>query len=313
MPTACAFGSVFTRPSPTSRGRVCCVSFRMGRGREQTAAGPRAGACRLRGVGRRCLAPVGKGCCRCAGSTLFALRAKALQSGAPDHGVSREGERFGTFCPSGDFPGAPGNGETGRCAFSRKGWRLHAISRTERARFPAKPSTSSYRRKRGALQGTPHCPSRKTSPACAQDQRSAPVYDPSALVYDLSAPVYAPSAPVYDPSRASYGFPTPVCGHSAPFTPSRARKSQLPTLPTTASSPRPSRRENGGLCPHPPKGLIPWESLFGSHLYLSRLSAPKTPQAASPCSWACRRLFPPSPHSERNAAPKPPYSWGLGA
>ena len=28
--------------------------------------------------------PAGKGCCRCARSTLFALRAKALQSGAPD-------------------------------------------------------------------------------------------------------------------------------------------------------------------------------------------------------------------------------------
>ena len=33
---------------------------------------------------------------------------------------------------------------------------------------------------------------------------------------------------------------------------------------------------------------------------------PKPPQAASPCSWACRRQLPPPPHSERNAAPKPP-------
>ena len=33
---------------------------------------------------------------------------------------------------------------------------------------------------------------------------------------------------------------------------------------------------------------------------------PKPPQAASPCSWACRRQLPPPPHSERTAAPKPP-------
>ena len=33
---------------------------------------------------------------------------------------------------------------------------------------------------------------------------------------------------------------------------------------------------------------------------------PKTPQAASPCSWTCCRLFALPPHSERNAAPKPP-------
>ena len=31
-----------------------------------------------------------------------------------------------------------------------------------------------------------------------------------------------------------------------------------------------------------------------------------TPQAASPCAWACRRLFPPPLQPERNDAPKPP-------
>ena len=59
------------------------------------------------------------------------------------------------------------------------------------------------------------------------------------------------------PIRAFYGFPTPVCGHSAPLRSFHAHKSQLPTLPATASSPRPSRRENGGLCPHPLKGPTP--------------------------------------------------------
>ena len=46
------------------------------------------------------------------------------------------------------------------------------------------------------------CPSRKTSPARAQDQRSAPVYDPS--------------APVYGPFRAIYDLPTPFAVFSCP-------------------------------------------------------------------------------------------------
>ena len=48
MPPASAFGSVFTHPSPTSRGLGCCVSFLTGRWCGQTANGPRAGAVRLR-------------------------------------------------------------------------------------------------------------------------------------------------------------------------------------------------------------------------------------------------------------------------
>ena len=99
MPPASAFSSRDDAPRPTSRGRARCVSVRMGRRWEQTAAGPRAGACRLRRVGRRCLALVGKGRCRCACSTLFALRAKALQSGAPDHGVSRKKTGFRNVLP----------------------------------------------------------------------------------------------------------------------------------------------------------------------------------------------------------------------
>ena len=53
------------------------------------------------------------------------------------------------------------------------------------------------------------CPSRKTSPARAQDQRSAPVYD-------LSAPVYGPFRAIYDlptPLRSSHVF----SGRSMPF------------------------------------------------------------------------------------------------
>ena len=104
-------------------------------------------------------------------------------------------------------------------------------------------------------------------------------------------------APVYDPSRASYGFPTPVCGHSAPFTPSRARKSQLPTLPATASSPRPSRRENGGLCPHrAPRGQPLENPFLENDLHCIRLPRPpkrrrRTAPAREPSAVCtlCRR------------------------
>ena len=67
--------------------------------------------------------------------------------------VAGESGFFGAVCPSGNFTGAPGNGGTGR---TPQGTEIHAISQTERALLPAKPSASSYRRKRGALQGTPH-------------------------------------------------------------------------------------------------------------------------------------------------------------
>ena len=39
--------------------------------------------------------------------------------------------------------------------------------------------------------------------------------------------------------------------------------------------------------------------------------SPKPPQAAGPCSWACRRLRPPSPQPNRNAA-HPPPARGVG-
>ena len=51
MSGASAFGSGSTHPSPTSGGLGCCVSVRLGQRWEQTAAGPRAGACRLRRLG----------------------------------------------------------------------------------------------------------------------------------------------------------------------------------------------------------------------------------------------------------------------
>ena len=43
-----------------------------------------------------------------------------------------------------------------------------------------------------------------------------------------------------------------------------------------------------------------------------KAASPNAPQAAGPCSWACRRLLPPPPHPNRNAA-RPPPARGAGA
>ena len=86
----------------------------------------------------------------------------------------------------------------------------------------------------------------------------------------------------------------------------RARRN-LPALPAAASFSQPSRGETGGLCPHPPKGPVPWVSLFGEPAHISPVSpSPQTPQAASPCSWTCRRLYPPPSHQKRKEASMPP-------
>ena len=168
-PAASAVGSKLTRTRPTSRGRVCCVSFRLGRWWEQTAAGSGAGACRLRrflgvrvdgafmmrhNVRRFCgivifaeergfrpflslvhvypdaegkierrgndaaLPRGGKGRCRCAQATLFALRAKALQSWRAGFWVVRGAKADKeTVCPSRMvWPARRGNGSMPSCA-----------------------------------------------------------------------------------------------------------------------------------------------------------------------------------------------------
>ena len=63
VPASSAFGPMETRARPTSRGRARCVAVRMGWQREQTAAGPRAGACRLQrhALGDAALPRRGKG------------------------------------------------------------------------------------------------------------------------------------------------------------------------------------------------------------------------------------------------------------
>ena len=165
----------------------------MGRGREQTAAGPRAGACRLRGVGRRCLAPVGKGRCRYAGSTLFALRAKALQSGAPDHGVSRERAGFSErFAHQGTLPARRGTRER---AAPRRG-RRYTPSRGQNAPSPGKTFHIIL----------PPQTRRSTRHASLPAFRGEP---PDACL-QLSAPVYSQPAPFTTCLRRLRRIPRPL-------------------------------------------------------------------------------------------------------
>ena len=94
--------------------------------------------------------------------------------------------------------------------------------------------------------------------------------------------------------------------------PPSARGENRPSaLPASATFPQPSRGENGGLCPHPPKGPALGDPFLGNAPVVSPPPSPKTPQAAGPCSWACRRLFLPSPQPERNAE-RPPPARGAG-
>ena len=83
----------------------------------------------------------------------------------------------------------------------------------------------------------------------------------------------------------------------------RARR-KLPALPAAASFSQPSRGENGGLCPHPPKGPVPWVSLFGEPAHIS----PVSPNAAGGKSLLVD--LPPSvpspPHQKRKEASMPP-------
>ena len=92
----------------------------------------------------------------------------------------------------------------------------------------------------------------------------------------------------------------------------RARR-KLPALPAAASFSQPSRGETGGLCPHPPKGPVPWESLFGEPGHLPRLPvSPKRRRRQVPArglAAVCTLTAPPETQRSIHA----PCSWGMDA
>ena len=124
-----------------------------------------------------------RGRCRCAGSTLFALRAKALQSGAPDFGLSRgRAGRWGGLPIRNGWQARRENGKrtaihadcvskmsqaASPCAWACRRLRAAAPSGTNRSlsapcSWGRQASTSSQRRCQPAL------PARRALPAPAQ-------------------------------------------------------------------------------------------------------------------------------------------------
>ena len=72
---------------------------------------------------------------------------------------------------------------------------------------------------------------------------------------------------------------TRITDENAPFPDRTFHFIRLRRRPSCSPSrdrhiPPPSRGENGGLCPHPPKGPVPWVSLFGDRLSSSRYPRP---------------------------------------
>ena len=81
-----------------------------------------------------------------------------------------------------------------------------------------------------------------------------------------------------------------------------ARTAKTPPSPRSwgLGAPNPSQRHRLAALSPPARGV------GGASAWSQSTPSPQTPQAASPCSWACRRQLPPPPHSERKEAPKPP-------
>ena len=81
------------------------------------------------------------------------------------------------------------------------------------------------------------------------------------------------------------------------------RLQPLPRPPYSPAVPRGERR----ALPAPAQGTSPLGIPFwGAAVIFPLPPSPKTPQAAGPCSWACRRLRPLPPRKKRKEAPMPP-------
>ena len=176
---------------------------------------------------------------------------------------------FGTFRPSRDFPGAPGDGGTD---FSPQGAEFfpHAVTlRSHNEPLPARNGD------------TPHL-TVKTRPS---SHKTFHIYPSVANAARNKPRLIAPAF------RGEH----PACVQP-----------QFPALPVTASSPNHPAGRTAGSARTRSRVQTLENPFWGTAHVFPRLPSPKTPQAAGPCSWACRRLFPPPPHSERNEASPPP-------
>ena len=74
-----------------------------------------------------------------------------------------------------------------------------------------------------------------------------------------------------------------------------------------------SRGENGGLCPHPPKGSIPWESLFGEPASSFPVSHPPKRRRWQAPTRGLAAVSPVSAPCGTKRSTHAPCSWGMGA
>ena len=129
-----------------------------------------------------------------------------------------------------------------------------------------------------------------------------------------AAPFTAPTAPfttcshLLRPICAFYGFPAPVCGHSAPFMaiPRASAKGSFLPFPPPPSSPRHPAGRTAGPARTRSRVQTLEDPFWGTSARFPRLPVPKTPQTDGPCSWAVRRVCALSLNRERNEASPPP-------
>ena len=195
-----------------SRGRARCASVRMGRRCGQTAASPRAGACRLRRRWATLPCPAGKGRCRCAGVDAVCPAGKgAAEWRAGSWRIAGESGGSKRFAHQGTFPARRGTGHdvlhepVCRVGISRRAGergRRALPHRERRYASPANGTRSSsaphppYPMRRFTSTPHRHRFSRRTSGACAQHRLPSPAsFQHSALPVAASSPNHPAGRP----------------------------------------------------------------------------------------------------------------------
>ena len=111
---------------------------------------------------------------------------------------------------------------------------------------------------------------------------------------------------------AEKAVPQALCASGGLCRRAREREALHPPLPRQRFLPAVPRGERRAL-PAPAQGIHPLGIPFwGTGLIFPRLPSPKTPQVASPYSWACRRLPRLRPCGTKRST-HAPCSWGMGA
>ncbi len=203
-----------TRARPTSRGRARCVSVRMGRRWEQTAAGPRAGACRLRrGRWATLPCPGGQGALRgCAFDAVCPEGKGAAEWRAGSWRVAEKNRVSERFAHQGTLPARRGTGER----TSPQGAEFSRTPSTARLTMSLSPQETEIR-------------------AISQSERTLPLAKSSTFIHPWQTRPFTSRAHDSLSRRTSSARPSPA---SRAFSRSSApAKGHLSALPAAASSP----------------------------------------------------------------------------